>query len=95
MGGLQLKGDVTKILWHSVKPTIGSGYGTQTALWAPALKAAGHDVSISCSVGLYSSVEMWNGIRLYPHSGHVGNYGMDVVVEHAKETKADVKRTIT
>jgi len=79
-----------KILWHSVKPVISSGYGTQTALWVPALKAAGHDVSISCSVGLYSSVEMWNGIRLYPHSGHVGNYGMDVVVDHAKETKADI-----
>ncbi len=79
-----------KILWHSVKPTIGSGYGTQTALWAPALKAAGHDISIACSVGLFSSVEMWNGIKLYPHSNYAGNYGADIVAEHAKHADADI-----
>jgi len=79
-----------KILWHSVKPTIGSGYGTQTAMWAPALKAAGHDVSISCSVGLFSSVEMWNGIKLYPHSNYAGNYGADIVAEHAKHADAAI-----
>jgi hypothetical protein len=79
-----------KICWYSVKPTISSGYGTQTALWAPALKAAGHDVAISCSVGLYSSVEMWNGIKLFPHSSHAGNYGTDIIVEHVKHLESDI-----
>jgi glycosyltransferase involved in cell wall biosynthesis len=79
-----------RILWHSVKPTIGSGYGTQTALWTPALKAAGHEVAISCSTGLFSSVEVWNGIKMFPHSNHVANYGTDIVVEHAKNWGADI-----
>lgn len=79
-----------KILWHSVKPTIPSGYGTQTALWTRALKAAGHDVLISCSCGLFSSVEVWNGIKLYPHSNHIGNYGTDIIAEHAKNLEPDI-----
>lgn len=79
-----------KILWHSVKPTISSGYGTQTALWARALKDVGHDISISCSVGLFSSVEMWNGIKLFPHSNYAGNYGVDIVAEHAEKTGVDI-----
>ena len=79
-----------KILWHSVSPLIGSGYGTQTALWTPALKAAGHDVAISCSTGLFSSVQMWNGIKMFPHSNHIGNYGTDIVVEHAQHWGADI-----
>ena len=79
-----------RILWHSVNPLIPSGYGTQTALWAPVLKAIGHDVTISCSVGQYSSVTLWNGIKMFPHSSHVGNYGTDIVVEHAKRLESDI-----
>jgi glycosyltransferase involved in cell wall biosynthesis len=79
-----------KILWHSVSPLIGSGYGTQTALWTPALKAAGHDVAISCSVGQFSSVQLWNGIKTFPHSNHIGNYGTDIVAEHAQHWGADI-----
>lgn len=73
-----------------MKPTIPSGYGTQTALWAPALKALGHDISISCSTGLFSSVEVWNGIKIYPHSNHVDAYGTDIVAEHAKQLGVNV-----
>jgi glycosyltransferase involved in cell wall biosynthesis len=79
-----------KILWHSVSPLIGSGYGTQTALWAAALKAAGHEVAISCTVGQFSSVQLWNGIKIFPHSPLPGNYGNDTVVEHAKNWGADI-----
>ena len=79
-----------KILWHSVKPTICSGYGTQTALWVQALKQAGHEMTVSCSTGLFSSVEMWQGIRLFPHSNHVGNYGADIVAEHATHLEVDI-----
>jgi len=79
-----------KILWHSVKPTIGTGYGTQTALWSRALVHEGYDVIISCVSGLFGSVEMWNGIKMLPHSNRPLNYGMDVVVEHAKRLAVDI-----
>jgi glycosyltransferase involved in cell wall biosynthesis len=59
-------------------------------LWTQALKEAGHDVSISCSTGLFSSVEVWNGIRIYPHSNHVDAYGTDIVAEHAKHLESDI-----
>lgn len=81
---------MSRILWHSAKPTIPSGYGTQTALMVPALKAAGHEVAISCHAGLFGSVEMWNGIKMFPHSNYAAKYGMDLIEHHAKHFKPDI-----
>ncbi|HET6638591.1 MAG TPA: glycosyltransferase family 4 protein [Gemmatimonadota bacterium] len=55
-----------RILWQSVAPWIPTGYGVQTALFAPRLKALGHDVALSCYVGLEGKIGTWNGMTVYP-----------------------------
>ncbi len=32
-----------RILWHSNAPFLKTGYGQQTAIWAPRLRDLGHD----------------------------------------------------
>lgn len=79
-----------KILWHSCSPLIPSGYGSQTALIVPRLKAAGHEVAISCHAGQFGAVTEWQGIRLFPHSSYPAQYGMDIVEHHASHFKPDI-----
>lgn len=71
-----------KILWHSNAPFAATGYGNQTALFAPRLQKLGHDVAISAFYGLQGSILEWNGIRVYP--GGSDGYGNDVMSEHAE-----------
>lgn len=70
-----------KLLWHSVGPWVGTGYGQQTATFAPRLRDLGHDVAISAYYGLNGSTLRWNGISCYP--GYAAPYGVDVIVTHA------------
>ena len=77
-------------MWHSCKPTIASGYGTQTKIMVRALRKLGHEVAISCSCGTTMATELWDGIMCFPDSGHIGKYGMDVVQTHAQRWGADV-----
>ncbi len=70
-----------KILWHSVAPWVGTGYGQQTATFAPRLKALGHDVAISAYYGLHGARLRWNDIPVYP--AYEASYGNDVIVTHA------------
>lgn len=79
-----------RVLWHSCNPRIGTGYGTQTALMVREIQKLGHDVAISASVGATCVTELWNGIKVFPDSGHVGKYGMDSVRMHYKKWGADV-----
>ena len=81
------------ILWHSNAPWTPSGYGQQTNLFCPRIKALGHDMSISAYFGLAGAV--LNGpdnIKMYPK--HYDDYGNDVVIAHATEAKADVLLTL-
>lgn len=70
-----------KVLWHSVAPWVGSGYGTQTGLFAPRIKAAGHDLAISAYYGIMGAKMRWQGIECYPSYGKA--YGLDTVIPHA------------
>lgn len=70
-----------KILIHSNGPHVSTGYGVQTGLLAERLKAAGHDVAISCTYGQQGNVGEWRGIKLYP-GGYETN-GNDVIHNHA------------
>lgn len=55
------------ILWTSSTPVSGSGYGTQTKLWTPWLKRAGHNVSILATNGVKQSVQKSeDGILILP-----------------------------
>ena len=71
-----------KILIHSNAPWTSSGYGMQTAMLAPRLRAAGHDVAISAFHGLQSGVLDWNGFRILPNGFEA--YGRDVLIPHAE-----------
>ena len=70
-----------KLLWHSVHPAVGSGYGAQTATFTPRIKAAGHDLAISAYYGIQGFMSQWRGIKVYPAYGK--SYGTDTVIPHA------------
>jgi FkbM family methyltransferase len=70
-----------KIVWHSVAPWVGTGYGQQTGQATPRIKAAGHDVAISAYYGLWGGVQQWRGMKVYP--GYAKGYGKDTLVPHA------------
>lgn len=55
-----------KIIWHSVAPWIPTGYGYQSALFAPRLRDLGHDVAFSSYVGLEGTVGSYEGMTVYP-----------------------------
>jgi FkbM family methyltransferase len=58
-----------------------TGYGTQTGIMAPRIKALGHDLAISAYYGHQGSEMEWNGIKIYP--SYSASYGSDVIVPHA------------
>jgi len=70
-----------KILWHSVAPWVGSGYGTQTGQATPRIKALGHDVAISAYYGVWGGMQNWHGMKVYP--SYAKSYGKDTLIPHA------------
>jgi FkbM family methyltransferase len=70
-----------KVLWHSVSPWTGTGYGTQTGLFAPRIRDLGHDVALSVYYGLQGAQMSWQGMTCYP--SYSAPYGADVIVPHA------------
>jgi hypothetical protein len=70
-----------KLLWHSVAPWTGTGYGQQTATFTPRIKGLGHDLAISAFYGLGGDESMWQGLRVLPQ--YNAPYGNDVLIQHA------------
>jgi FkbM family methyltransferase len=70
-----------KILWHSVAPWVGSGYGTQTGTFTPRIRDLGHDVAVSAYYGLMGAKQLWRGLTVYP--AYAKQYGVDTIVPHA------------
>lgn len=62
-----------KLLWHSNAPWANTGYGMQTALFVPRIKALGHDVAISSVWGLEGASMTQDGVRVYPGDSNFGN----------------------
>jgi len=56
---------MTKLLWHSNAPWANTGYGMQTALFAPGL-AKQYDMAISAFFGLEGAPIKWEGIPVFP-----------------------------
>lgn len=71
-----------RIVWHSNSPLANTGYGQQTAIFAPRLKALGHDVSISAFWGLGGSAIHWDGIKVYPADENFGNINLAAIAAH-------------
>jgi glycosyltransferase involved in cell wall biosynthesis len=79
-----------KILWHSVHPKVGSGYGQQTDVVTRALKRAGHDVVISCSYGQMGFSDYYDGMLVLPCGASANLYGNDRVTMHFNNTQSDL-----
>lgn len=75
---------MTKILWHSGVPWAGTGYGVQTGLFAPRLKALGHDVEISATWGSMGDTLEWEGMPVYPADDRYGNATLAALHERVK-----------
>lgn len=69
------------LIWHSNSPTVGTGYGAQTALFAPRLKEH-YDLTLSAYYGVEGAIIPWNGIPILP--GIANEYGNQTIREHAK-----------
>jgi glycosyltransferase involved in cell wall biosynthesis len=74
------------ILWHSNAPWAGTGYGTQTALFAPLLQEQlGYRVAFSAFYGLRGSKVGWQSAGGQPYVVYPGGrdtHGNDVLVAH-------------
>ena len=71
----------TKLMWHSNAPWTPTGYGQQTALFAPFLNEQ-YDVAISSFYGLEGARIVWNDIKVYPGVG--GEFGNQSLIPHAR-----------
>lgn len=78
-----------KILWKSGHPEMPTGYGQQTALVLPRLKAAGHEIAISCTAGQVSHPGFWNGIPVFGCSPYT-EMGEDTMAGDAHAFGADL-----
>lgn len=82
-----------RILWSSNAPWTPSGYGQQTALMTPRIKAMGHEVAIFGWWGLVGSAMLWDyGIPVYPKL--FDRYGNDALAAHAEHFKAELIITL-
>lgn len=83
---------MARIVWHSCAPWSPSGYGTQTAIWAPRLAEMGHDVVISSYWGLSGAPTQWNGITVLP--GYGPGYCSQSLSQHCEVAKPDLVITL-
>lgn len=76
-----------KILWHSNAPWVPTGYGQQTALFAPRLADMGHDVVVSAYYGLQGAALDWQGLPVWP--GGQDPHGNDTIGPYARQHLTD------
>lgn len=81
-----------KVLIHSNAPWCGTGYGVQTALFAPRFQELGHEVAVSAFHGLVGAATKWQGIPVFP--AHHDPYGADMIAGHAEHFGADLVLTL-
>ena len=77
-----------KFTWLSNAPWAATGYGNQTALFLPKLKAIGHDPACIAFYGLEGSPISWNGIQVYGKG--LTAWGLDVADAHTNHYGARV-----
>lgn len=70
-----------RITWLSNAPWAQTGYGTQTRINVPRIKAANNDIQIAALYGLSGGVLNWNGVPVLPNAFHP--YGQDIIGAHS------------
>lgn len=79
-------------MWFSDLPFTHTGYGVQTRLFVPHLRAMGHDVALASKYGLHGGLLKWGGCQLYP--GGRTEYSQDVLAAHSRHFGADLTVTL-
>jgi glycosyltransferase involved in cell wall biosynthesis len=77
-----------RFTWLSNSPWSSSGYGQQTGLFLPRIKALGHEPAAICYFGLEGGAMVVNGIPCFPKRYHP--YGNDIAVTHTANFGAQV-----
>jgi glycosyltransferase involved in cell wall biosynthesis len=72
-------------------PWAPSGYGEQTSLFVPRLRALGHELAIASNWGLTGAMQELQGMTLYPGDGSWGNTSVGTFASHHQ---ADVVITL-
>jgi glycosyltransferase involved in cell wall biosynthesis len=80
-----------KLSWFSNAPWASTGYGNQTALFAPRI-AAEHELAIIANYGLEAGATTWHGIPVYP-KGFAG-HSEDIGLAHSQAWGADWMLTL-
>jgi glycosyltransferase involved in cell wall biosynthesis len=78
-----------RILWKSAYPGMPTGYGQQSALILPRLKALGHELAVSVTFGQIGHTSYWNGIPVFGASGYT-EIGEDTVGGDYERWNADL-----
>ncbi len=73
--------DTARVLWVSNHPDTPSGYGNQTALFAPRIAADGIDLALFAFYGGPAMTSTWRGLPVFPPLRDA--FGNDVVSGHA------------
>ena len=81
------------IFWWSNAPWVSTGYGTQTKVNVPRIKALGHKVTLGANYGLSGAVlNLGNDEAIYPLG--LDRSGNDVLGAHAAHCGADIVITL-
>lgn len=82
-----------RIFWWSNAPWASTGYGTQTRINVPRIRALGHDVVLGANYGLGGAIlNMGDGGPIYPLG--LERSGNDVLGAHALHCQADIVITL-
>ncbi|UYN89899.1 MAG: glycosyltransferase family 4 protein [Anaerolineales bacterium] len=69
-------------------PWASTGYANQTKIFAPRIKALGHEVSLTSFWGLDGGMLNWQGMQVFPRGHHP--YGQDMMAANAAQSGADL-----
>ncbi len=82
-----------RIMIHAPYPEMPTGYANQVRWFAPRMRAAGHDVAISCTAGIVRHNTTWRGMPVYGR-GPYTDMAEDLVRFHYRDFKADLIITL-
>lgn len=77
-----------KLHFVSNAPWASTGYANQTRIFAPRIKALGHEVSLTSFWGLDGGMLNWQGMQVFPRGHHP--YGQDMMAANAAQSGADL-----
>lgn len=69
-----------RLTWFSNAPWANTGYGTQTKLFVPRIKADGHDIAIAANFGQQATPSAWEDIPVFPAG--FGGHSEDALIPH-------------